>query len=199
MSVDQLMGEVRKDAVFYRRSGGGVTFSGGEPLQQASFLVECLRRCQLWGYHTTVETCGQTSWADLRAAAEHTDLFLYDVKHLDPERHRQYTGRDNRRILGNLVRLLDMGARVVVRVPIVPSCNDEADNVRALAIFAAEHHPIRRIELLPYHRLGLHKYAAVGAPPPSPLEEPRSDLLESMCRYVADVSGVECKVAPSFR
>ena len=87
VTADEVMAEVRRDAPFFRRSGGGVTFSGGEPLAQPDFLFECLRRCRRWGYHTAVETCGQARWDDLREAATITDLFLYDLKQLDSARH----------------------------------------------------------------------------------------------------------------
>ena len=92
MTAVEIMEEVRGDALFFRRSGGGVTFSGGEPLCQAEFLPECLRLGPRWGYHTTVETCGHVPWEDLRTAAEHADLFLYDLKLVDPERHYELTG-----------------------------------------------------------------------------------------------------------
>jgi pyruvate formate lyase activating enzyme len=194
MSVDRVMDEVRKDAVFYRRSGGGVTFSGGEPLVQAEFVTECLRLSKRWGYHTAVETCGQVAWDGLHAAAAHTDLFLYDVKVVDADRHREWMGPDNRRIVANLERLLATGAQVIVRTPIVPGCNDDEISLEALAGFAAAHPRVRRYELLPYHRLGLHKYAALDMPQPDSLEEPPDGRLEVMADRVAAVSGAECVV-----
>lgn len=194
MSVAEVMDQARRDAVFFRRSGGGVTFSGGEPFQQAAFLLECLRCSRRWGYHTALETCGQAHWEDLHAAAEFTDLFLYDVKHLDAARHRDLTGRGNELILGNLERLLELGATVTLRVPVVPGGTDDAGNLEALSGFVARHPRIRRVELLPYHRLGLHKYAALDMAGPA-AEEPRLDLVEALAAQVAEAAGgVDCVV-----
>jgi pyruvate formate lyase activating enzyme len=193
-TVDEVMNEVRRDAVFYRRSGGGVTFSGGEPLAQPEFLLECLRRCRRWGYHTAVETCGQARWEDLRAAADVTDLFLYDLKHLDPLRHERLTGVRNALIIRNLERLLELGAAVTVRVPVVPGANDDHDSLEALAAFVAGHPRIRRVELLPCHALGAHKYAALDLAPP-PLQSPEPELLVAAAADVARrAPGVECLV-----
>ncbi len=194
MAVDEVMDEVRRDAVFYRRSGGGVTFSGGEPLSQPAFLVEALRRSRRWGYHTAVETCGQARWEDLRTAAAHTDLFLYDVKQLDPVRHRELVGCDNELILANLEKLLALGARVTVRVPVVPGCNDGAADLDALARYAAGHPDIDSIELLPHHRLGDHKYEALGRPAPRIGGDRAPGRLEDMAARVAERGGVRCTV-----
>ena len=133
VTADEVMAEVRRDAPFFRRSGGGVTFSGGEPLAQPAFLLECLRRCRRWGYHTTVETCGQARWDDLREAAPLTDLFLYDLKQLDSVRHEELTGVGNELILENLERLLGLKVAVSVRVPVVPGANDDRESLTALA------------------------------------------------------------------
>jgi len=194
VTIDEVMAEVRRDAVFFRRSGGGVTFSGGEPLAQPGFLLECLRRCRRWGYHTAVETCGQAGWEDLREAALFTDLFLYDLKQLDSARHRTLTGQGNELILGNLERLLGLGVAVTVRVPVVPGANDDRESLSALAGFVARHRGIRSVELLPYHPLGLHKYDALDVAW-SRVEKPDPAGLEAMAAYVAEVAaGVDCVV-----
>jgi pyruvate formate lyase activating enzyme len=193
MTVEEVMAEVRRDAVFYRRSGGGVTFSGGEPLRQPAFLLEALRRSRRWGYHTAVETCGQARWEDLRAAVAVTDLFLYDVKHLDPERHRELVGRDNELILANLDRLLAEEAWVILRVPMVPGCNDGAADFDALERFAAAHPALQSIELLPYHRLGDHKYEALGRPLPS-ISGDVTERLDEVAARIADRSAMRCAV-----
>ena len=178
----------------YRRSGGGVTFSGGEPFSQPEFLLECLRRSRRWGYHTTVETCGQASWEDIARAAEVTDLFLYDLKHLDTRKHKLLTGVGNEAIIENLERLLDLGADVTVRVPIIPDANDDEESIEALAAFVAAHPRLRRVELLPGHALGAHKYSALDLAPP-PVETPGSERLEAMvARVAARAPGVSCVV-----
>ena len=194
MTVDEVMAEVRRDAPFFRRSGGGVTFSGGEPFAQPEFLIECLRRCRRWGYHTAVETCGQAHWDDLREAAPVTDLFLYDLKVLDPARHEELTGVRNELILENLEKLLAAGADVVVRVPVVPGRTTTARASGLSLAFVARHPRIRRVELLPGHALAAHKYAALDLAPPS-LERPAPERLAAMAADVARrASGVECRV-----
>jgi pyruvate formate lyase activating enzyme len=194
VGADEVMAEVRRDAPFFRRSGGGVTFSGGEPLAQSEFLLECLRRCRRWGYHTTVETCGQARWDDVRRAAELTDLFLYDLKELDSERHEDLTGLGNELILENLEKLLETGAAVTVRVPVVPGANDDRESVSALADFVVRHPGIRRVELLPYHPLGRHKYDALDVAWPE-IEKPEPGRLEAMAACVAEVArGIDCRV-----
>ena len=194
LTVDEVMAGARRDAVFYRRSGGGITFSGGEPLSQPQFLLECLRRSRRWGYHTAVETCGQARWEDLRAAAQVTDLFLYDLKQLDSALHRELTGQGNELILRNLERLLGLGVAVTVRVPVVPGANDDRESLSALAGFVARQRGIRSVELLPYHPLGLHKYEALDVAW-SQVEKPDPAGVEAMAAYVAEVAaGVDCVV-----
>ena len=143
VTADEVMAEVRRDAPFFRRSGGGVTFSGGEPLAQPALLVACLRQARRWGYHTAVETCGQARWDDLREAAALADLFLYDVKLVDARRHEELTGVRNERILENLERLLAAGADVTVRVPVVAGANDDRNAAAAqVQGVGAAHRPI---------------------------------------------------------
>ncbi len=194
VTVDEVMAEVRRDAPFFRRSGGGVTFSGGEPLTQPAFLLECLQRCRRWGYHTAVETCGQARWDDLRAVAAVTNLFLYDLKEFDSARHEELTGVGNELILENLENLLALGADVTVRVPVVPGANDDRESLRALATFVAVHPRLGRVELLPCHALGAHKYAALDRMPPT-AERPEPGWLGAVAVELArKAPSVECLV-----
>jgi len=194
VTADDVIADVRRDAPFYRRSGGGVTFSGGEPFAQPGLLLECLRRCRRLGYHTAVETCGHARWQDVAAAAEVADLFLFDLKQLDPARHEQLTGLDSGGIFENLERLLETGAEVTVRVPVVPGANDDPGSVAALAHFIARHPRIRRVELLPYHPLGLHKYAALDLHWHE-FEKPDAASLDAMASEVSRLTGLaECLV-----
>jgi pyruvate formate lyase activating enzyme len=193
-TVDQIMDEVRRDAPFYRRSGGGVTFSGGEPLTQPEFLLACLRRARRWGYHTVLETCGHVHWDDLRRAAALTDLFLYDLKQLDSARHEELTGVGNELILENLERLLETGVEVNVRMPVIPGANDDPESVRALGEFVSAHPDIRRVDLLPYHPLGLHKYEALDMHW-SEFDTPVAVSLEGMAARVSELAGhADCVV-----
>ena len=154
MSVEEVMEEVRRDSMFYRESGGGVTFSGGEPLMQLMFLVELLEACKREGFHTAVDTSGQAEQAALEKIMEYTDLFLYDVKHLDPEQHRKFTGTSNELVLSNLALL--RGRAVVVRVPLVPGVNDDEENIRSMGEYVSGLE-FSDLCLLPYHKVGTEK------------------------------------------
>ena len=153
-----IMAEIRKDIPFYDQSHGGVTFSGGEPLQQAEFLLAALRACGELGLHRAVDTSGCAPAAVLREVAMHTDLFLYDLKHMDSELHRRYTGLANELILDNLTMLAATGTPIRVRIPLLAGINDDADNIRATAAFAAGLASIEAIDLLPYHHIATGKY-----------------------------------------
>jgi pyruvate formate lyase activating enzyme len=161
-TVDELMDELDRDRPFYERSGGGVTFSGGEPLMQPEFLLAGLAACRERGYHTTVDTAGCGSRATVLAAAELADLWLYDLKLMDAELHRRFVGVDNRGILDNLRALADAGREVWVRVPLIPGVNDDEDNLHATARFVRSLARSYPICLLPYHRVGSDKYRRLG-------------------------------------
>ena len=162
ITVADLMTEVLKDRVFYDESGGGVTFSGGEPLLQYEFLHAALTACRKADVHTAVETTGFTSWERLAALVPLTSEFLYDVKVMDAERHRELTGVSNVRILENLRALAATDARVMVRVPLVPGVNDDEDNIREIATFVAGLGTVPPVHLLPFHAGAAGKYRALG-------------------------------------
>lgn len=164
MDVDDVLREVGRDAIFYTRSGGGLTLSGGEPLAQPAFAAELLRRYKSGyvGVHTSMETCGEASWDDVALVAPHVDLFLYDLKHMDPFEHRRLTGAGNERILENATRLAATGASIVVRLPLLPGQNDDEENLQRTAEFARLVLRVDRVDLLPYHRLGEPKYKRLG-------------------------------------
>jgi len=151
------MAEVGKDVVFYDQSGGGVTFSGGEPLMQPAFLLALLAACRAEGIRTAVDTACHAPPEVVQQVAGAADLFLCDLKHTNSERHRQYTGEDNGRILENLAWLARTGRQVIIRVPIVPGCNDDRANIEATARFVQGLQTVRRIDLLPYHPGGVEK------------------------------------------
>jgi pyruvate formate lyase activating enzyme len=164
MSVEQVMAEIAPDTVFYDESHGGVTFSGGEPLLQRDFLLALLQTCQAREIHTVVDTSGFASWDTIDQIRSFTDLFLYDLKLIDDERHREFTGVTNQPILRNLQDLSALGHSIVLRIPIVPGLNDDAESIDQLADFIAalpNRHPI---ELLPYHHIAVDKYLRLGKP-----------------------------------
>lgn len=163
LSVEQVIAQVDEDRPYYEASGGGVTFSGGEPLLQLEFLSECLRAARQRGLHTAVDTAANVPWAVFEELLPLADLFLVDLKALDGEKHRRGTGSGNARILENLRRLGDDRAEVWVRVPIIPGFNDDPSELGSIADFLADLRGVRRVELLPFHHLGAGKYESLGA------------------------------------
>ena len=162
MNVDQVMAEVEADRAFYDQSGGGVTFSGGEPLAQRQFLYALLVACKERNLHTTLDTSGYASWMVMDKIRPFVDLFLYDLKLMDDIRHRRYTGVSNRKILTNLNRLSELGHQITIRIPIIPGINDDVANLRQTGSFLASL-PVRHpVELLTYHQSGLAKYVSLG-------------------------------------
>jgi pyruvate formate lyase activating enzyme len=175
MSVSQVLEAVWRDRIFYDESGGGVTFSGGEPLLQFEFLRACLEACRARGLRTAVDTCGLARPEHLLAVAPLADLFLYDVKLIDPARHREATGAPNEAILQNLRALGAVHRQIWVRVPLIPGVNDDAPGLQAIARLAAAIPAVRQVNLLPFHRTGLPKLLRLGqtnpldhVQPPSP-------------------------------
>jgi pyruvate formate lyase activating enzyme len=162
MTVDQTLAEIRKDRIFFEDSGGGVTLSGGEPLLQADFVRELLAACRTDGISTAVDTSGYGDPSDLRAVAEFTDLFLFDVKHLDDEEHRRQTGVSNQIILRNLNELARLDVPIWIRVPLIAGFNDCYQNLESTARLAASLPTVTRVNLLPCHQLAVHKRVSLG-------------------------------------
>jgi pyruvate formate lyase activating enzyme len=161
MAVSAVVREIEKDVVFYDESGGGVTFSGGEPLAQPRFLDALLAACAARRIHTVVDTCGLADRDLLLHLSEKADLFLYDIKLLDPIKHQKYAGVSNDYILENLEALAQRKKPIVVRFPVIPGINDGAEDIRQMATFLS-HLGLLRIDLLPYHRIGVEKYRRAG-------------------------------------
>ena len=160
MTVGEVMVEIEGDIAFYDESGGGVTFSGGEPLVQPDFLRDLLQACQEQEIHTTVDTCGFAPWEVLDSIRHHVDLFLYDLKLMDDARHQKYTGASNAIILANLRALVQRGHTTVLRVPIIPGINDDEANIAAIGALATELG--LDADLLPYHATAIDKYRRMG-------------------------------------
>jgi pyruvate formate lyase activating enzyme len=162
MTAEAVLEQVAKDKDFYRNSGGGITFSGGEPFAQAAFLQALLEGCRDRGISTVVETCGFARNEDIVTAEPLVDFFLFDLKVMDPERSAALTGQDNKPILENLAMLAGRcPERVIVRVPIIPGATDDTSNLEAIARFMAEHE-LKLVHLEPYHTLGAEKYSGLG-------------------------------------
>ncbi len=158
VTVAEVMQEIEKDTVYYDESDGGVTMSGGEPLSQAEFLVDLLRACRDRGISTALDTCGYVSPDVFQGVAEHVDLFLFDLKLIDDDRHREFTGFSNESIHENLRWLAERDGRAVVRLPMLPGINDDEDNVGTLGSFLASLAARYPVDVLPYHKAGVAKY-----------------------------------------
>lgn len=158
-SVRELTEELLKDRAFYETSGGGVTLSGGEPLaQDMDYLEKLMGTLCGRGISVNVDTCGAVAFENLERALPYTDRFLFDLKFIDEDKHREYTGRDNRLILENLKLLSDKGARIWIRIPVIGGVNDEAEELERMAGFLSENVHAEQINLIPYHNTGSGKY-----------------------------------------
>ncbi|NLY41330.1 MAG: glycyl-radical enzyme activating protein [Desulfovibrionales bacterium] len=161
-TLEAVLAEIRKELPFFQGTQGGVTFSGGEPLAQPDFLHALLVACGQEAIHRAVDTSGHAPWPVLERIARHVDLFLYDLKHMDPHVHKQMTGVENSLILDNLTRLASSGAQIVVRVPLIAHITDTPENLARTADFVAGLPGVRSCDLLPYHGLAQSKYAKLG-------------------------------------
>lgn len=160
-TAGEIVDVVLRQRPFYRQSGGGVTLSGGEPTYQLPFALAVLRGCHEQGVHTALETCGAAGWSAYEGLLPYVDLFLFDLKHMDPARHREYTGVSNERILESFVRLVGAGAEVIARLPLIPGHNDDEANVVATAGFVRSAGG-KIISLLPYNAASGDRYAWIG-------------------------------------
>jgi len=161
-TVSEILDTAMRDAAFYERSGGGVTLSGGEPLQQYEFSLALLKACRERGLHTVVDTCGLGPWEQVAGLASLADLFLYDIKVVDSAKHERLCKADNSIILDNARRLAAEGMEIIFRTPIMPGLNDAPDDLRLLGEFILSLPGEQKLELLPYHRIGRGKYEALG-------------------------------------
>jgi pyruvate formate lyase activating enzyme len=159
MTVSQVVSEIKKDAIFYDQSGGGATFSGGEPLMQGEFLLALLKQCRNQGIHTVVDTTCHAELQIIQQVARHTDLFLCDLKHMDGTVHKDFTGVENDLILYNIRWLSNAGKRITIRIPIVPGFNDDRSNIEMTAEFVRSLGNVTRIDVLPYNSGGKEKSA----------------------------------------
>ncbi|MDK2822019.1 MAG: pyruvate formate lyase activating enzyme [Clostridia bacterium] len=160
-TVDDLLEQVMEDAIFYEYSGGGITLSGGEPFFQADFTYSLLRTCKESRLNTAVETCGFVPYETIERCLPYLDSILYDIKHLDTDIHKQFTGADNLIILENVRKLAKTDVNLIIRVPVIPGINDSNNNLIRTAEFVKEL-GLKELYLLPYHSLGVRKYSQLG-------------------------------------
>ncbi len=195
MSVSDIMKEIHKERIFFDQSGGGVTFSGGEPLMHPDLLIPLLDECGNHGIHRAVDTAGLASTEVLLEVAKRTDLFLFDLKLMDSEKHKKWTGVPNEKILTNLKILAETGANIIIRIPLIGGVNDDIDNLTATARFVSElAGEMKEVNLLPYHKIAQTKYGKLGRTDEFQLfQEPDN---ESQTRAVAlfRIYGIDAKM-----
>ncbi len=194
VSVEEAIAEVEKDRPFYETSGGGMTISGGEPLYQADFAVALMKVARNTGLHTCLDTCGLVPWAAFQAILPYTDTVLYDVKTLDNKRHREATGCENHVIIANLAALVQAGAEVLVRTPVIPGLNATPEAIADIADFLAGLTRPPELELLPYHELGEAKFERLGMEYKLRGVKPPDKTLMANLVQIAEDHGVTCKI-----
>lgn len=164
MTVDEVASRVCGDKIFYEKSGGGVTLTGGEPLAQPEFSAALIKRLKTEGIHTAVETCGYATWEHAKAVLGSADLILFDIKHMESIAHKNATGRGNEQILQNLSRISqELHKDIIIRVPVIPGYNDTVENFENIASFICSNVPTcLEVELIPYHEMGAGKHEQIG-------------------------------------
>ena len=162
VTVGEVLLEISQDRTFYRRSGGGVTLSGGEALCQPDFGEALLRGLKEEGYHTAMESMGCARFETIERYLPNLDLYLMDIKHMDPKKHELFTGRRNELMLENAKRIAASSTELIIRVPVIPGFNDTPEEIHAIARYAATLKGVEQMHLLPYHRLGQDKYTGLG-------------------------------------
>ncbi|WP_034658715.1 glycyl-radical enzyme activating protein [Robertmurraya massiliosenegalensis] len=193
-SVQDVINELKKDHIHYKRSGGGITLSGGEPLSQPYYAEELLKACKEKGWHTAIETTAFTSQAVLEQVLPWLDLVLLDIKHTDERKHLEFVGRSNEKILENAKFIGQFGVPIIIRVPVIPTFNDGIDEMETIASFASNIRGVKEMHLLPYHRLGENKYDYLNYEYemkgiPTPTNEKMQKL-----KTVVEEKGLICKI-----
>lgn len=180
ITVKELMSKLIKDEVFYEESNGGVTFSGGEPLMHSDYLINVLNICKDRDIHTTIDTSGYAPFEQFEKIIDSVDLFLFDIKHMNNEKHLEYTGVENTLILDNLKKLSQKGCNIYVRMPIIAGINDDDENIN-MAINFLSNLNITQVDLLPYHKMGMDKYRRLNMQYKlSGFEKPTDEILDKI-------------------
>ena len=187
VTVKEVMDEVMKDRVYYKLSGGGLTLSGGERLCQPEFALGLLRAAKDYGINTALESTACAPMDTIRTLLPYLDTYLMDIKHVDPEKHKAFTGKDNKQILENAKMLAREASKLIVRVPVIPTFNDTKEEIGAIAKFVSEIMPYGEIHLLPYHRLGTDKYKGLNREYTlSHIEPPSEERMEELLKVVKE-------------
>ena len=196
VTVGEVMETVEKDRPYYRRTGGGLTLSGGESLCQPEFARDLLHAAKEWGISTALESMGCAKYETIEQILPYLDQYLLDIKHMDPEKHKEFTGKRNDLMLENAKKIAASHmTELSIRVPVIPGFNDTPQEIRAIAAYTKELGNVRRMHLLPYHRLGQDKYAGLGRPYlMGNVEPPTNEKMQELLEVAQATSGIECQI-----
>ncbi|MBR6736757.1 MAG: glycyl-radical enzyme activating protein [Clostridia bacterium] len=194
VTVSEIMPEILADLPYFRRSGGGVTLSGGEVLAQPDFARELLKECKLNGLHTAIESTANAPWEVIEKILPYLDLYLLDIKHMNSQKHKQFTTAPNEQILSNAKKIASWGVELIIRTPVIPTFNDTPDEIREIAKFASSLSGVKEHHLLPYHRLGQDKYKGLSRNYTlSGIEPPTDEKMERL-KSVAKECGLQVQI-----
>ena len=196
VTVEDVMKTVEKDRPYYRRTGGGLTLSGGESLCQPEFAAALLRAAKEIGISTAMESMGGAKWEVIEGLLPYLDQYLLDIKHMNPDKHREYTGRSNELMLENARKIAKSGiTELSIRVPVIPGFNDTTQEIRDIAAYTRQLGNVKRLHLLPYHRLGQDKYTGLGREYlMGDAEPPTNEKMEALLKTAEQTSGIECQI-----
>lgn len=194
VTVEEVMKEIIKDMPYYRRSGGGVTLSGGEALCQPEFAVALLKTCKEYGIHTAMESTGMVDFNIISKYLPYLDLYLMDIKHMNSKKHEEFTTKSNNLILENARKIAESETNLIIRIPVIPTFNHTKDEIKDIANFAKTLSGVKEVHLLPYHRLGLDKYEGLGRNYTLSHIEPLSNEYMEELLEAAKTSGLQCQI-----
>lgn len=196
VTVDEVMKTVEKDRPYYYRSGGGLTLSGGESLCQPEFARDLLRAARERGINTAMESMGCAKYEAIDGILAYLNQYLLDIKHMDPVKHKEFTGRSNELMLENAVRIADSKkTRLSIRIPVIPTFNDTVKEIAAIAAFAGKLQGVEKLHLLPYHRLGQDKYEGLGREYlMKDILPPGQEHMEELLKAAKEASGLNCQI-----
>ena len=194
VTVAEVLEIVKQDMPYYRRSGGGMTLSGGEMLCQSEFAYALLRGAKEAAINTAVETTAFAPWEKIEKLLPYIDTVLMDIKHTDSAKHKEFTTQPNERILENAVKIAENAKKLIIRVPVIPTFNDTEAEIASIAKFASTLKNVSEINLLPYHNFGKDKYDGLGRDyPMGDLPSPTAEHMEKL-KSVAESFGLKCKI-----
>lgn len=196
VDVEEVMKIVEKDRAYYRRTGGGLTLSGGESLCQPEFATALLRAAKESGISTAMESMGCAEWEVIDGLLPYLDQYLLDIKHTNPQKHKEYTGRSNEIMLENAMKIARSGkTELSIRIPVIPGFNDTPEEIRDIAVYTSQLQNIKRIHLLPYHRLGQDKYEGLGRTYlMGDVKPPENEKMEVLLKTAQKFSRIECQI-----